>query len=151
MELDYHWLVVRFPRGGIDVVFEAAGNDVMALLPRSSQRPHAVVSITLKEGAQVSVDGYGWVFYNALEPEMEKWVNENAEIFPGVSLQAFLNGDAFTFVVPDSVDIAAKMLNEAFLLEPFEYPYGEEHSYDISRYTDLLDRMKSKERFMPAP
>lgn len=132
------------------MAFEEAANDVMALLPRAPQRPHTVISVSLKKGAKVSVDGYGWPFHNPHQPQMEKWVNEDAEIFPSVSLLAFLKGSKFTFVVPDNVNMAAKMFNEAALV-PFDYPYGEDHSWDLGRYTSLVEKTKSCEKFMAAP
>lgn len=86
--------------------FEEAGEDFMARFPTAPKSPHTIISVQMNVGAQVEVDGFGLQFSNTAEPVMEGWLNRDESIFPGVTLQTFLNSERFHLLVPDSLPSA---------------------------------------------
>lgn len=150
-QFDHHKLIVKFPRNGTDMDFSAASRDLVSRFPRANvEGNHTLVSVVLKENAMIKVDGYGWIFYNYLAPRMAAWLNENDDTFAGITLQSFLEGRRFSFIVPDRVEITQKVFHDDTLPEPWQYPYGVEHVFDPARYGPLLRATKSEKRFLAA-
>lgn len=131
--------------------FEEAGEDFMARFPTAPKSPHTIISVQMNVGAQVEVDGFGLQFSNTAEPVMEGWLNRDESIFPGVTLQTFLNSERFHLLVPDSLPSAQAAYGDKTNPPPaFSYPYGTEHAYDLSRYGPLLEATKSRHLFLAA-
>ncbi len=148
VQLDWHRIPVKFPRGGFTCTVEDAP---AALATRfGGGKPLALVSVRLKDGERVKVEGFGIPFANYEQPEVAKWVNDNEPIVGGITLLDFLRRDEFHLLVSHRpVDIEKRWTEDA-MPPPFSYPYGTEHDWDLDRYNELLQETESKEQFRPA-
>ena len=148
---DSYRITVIFPRDGVDISYDEANKEITDLFPNAPEKVYTLITFKLKTGKKVRVEGYGWPYHNVDEPEMEKWLNENEPIFSGITLRDFFNGDRFALVYTENPELTKKKFNESNLPEPFKYPYGTEHSYDLARYYDPLpEANKDARRFRAA-
>ncbi|SPO04675.1 uncharacterized protein DNG_07360 [Cephalotrichum gorgonifer] len=146
----HYRIKVKLPRGMYTISIEEADKEVMARLPGAADKPHTIVTIRLNAGAKIGVSGFGWPFHNPYNPTMRGWVNRNEPIFPGVTLKSFLEGNTFSIVTRVTVSTAQAQWDESLLPAPFEYPYGNEHIFDLDRYGPLFEKNKRIATFMPA-
>ncbi|KAL6407075.1 hypothetical protein AUP68_09901 [Ilyonectria robusta] len=126
-------LSVEFPRDLAYFEFEPIDDGRRELIAKPVGEM-SVVKVYLKEGAEVDVEGFGLPFANPGHPA-EAWL-EYPDIAPVVGTKTLLSillQRQFTFIVSLSVgDTKAQLLVD--LPEPFSYPFGTEHSWDIERY-----------------
>jgi hypothetical protein len=119
---------------------------------------YILVSVRLREDAQVRIDGYGLPFRNPEHPEVEGWLNQNTPIVGTLTLLDFLAQRTFYLAMSITPATRVKEWNDARLPLPFNYPYGTDHHWPagnngatgLARYADLLERTKSAEMFRPA-
>lgn len=123
--VDNHRLTIKFPRGGFQTIFEDATLPLMNRFPNAKRRDHGMTVLKVVIGdASVSIQGFGYPFANADNPEVEGWVN-NKPIVDGHTLVDILRSKRFVFVLPKPVAAAAAhTFNPDRLPAPFSYPYG---------------------------
>ncbi|KAF7554912.1 hypothetical protein G7Z17_g2536 [Cylindrodendrum hubeiense] len=149
--LDQHRVTVKFPRGQCAYDFKEASPELLARFPhaKGAKNGLAYVSVRLNDGACVSVEGFGIPFANALDPEVESWINHDAPIVENVTLLDVLRQNHFHFVVANTAQDALRNFSEDRLPPPFKYPYGTNHTWNTDRIQKLLFDTKDKRQFFP--
>lgn len=153
MALDYHCILVKFPRDP-DATFsivEEASPDVVSRFPSAAGRRLSVLKVHLKDGANVTVGGFGTPFANHGDDsaEVDGWVNENQAIVDGLTLLDVLRQRAFTFVVAYSNQQLESQWNSE-LPPPVDYPYGHNHNWGEASAMALSPALRAKEQFKAA-
>lgn len=70
------------------------------------------------------------------DPELEAWVNSNGSI-DGVTLLEALQQETFYLLIANEVGFTRSASSEEHLGSPFDYPFGEDHSWDVGRFEKL--------------
>jgi hypothetical protein len=116
---------------------------------KGAEKGLSLLTVHLQEGARVTVDGFGMPF-NSVDAELNAWVKDNKPIVDDITLLDVLEQENFSFIVAIPAQDTEKHWDEGRLPPPFSYPYGTEHSWDLSRYEGLLREHKSQTQFQPA-
>ncbi|KAK1766326.1 DNA helicase [Phialemonium atrogriseum] len=145
---DLYRITVKFPRGQFSR--SSADMTVRNYLPSAVQASKnlTILIVDVHADAEVTVEGFGMPFTNPGHPS-EGWINKDEAIIDKVTLLDILQQRHFAFVVgltADSVDFA---WDPMALGDPFSYPYGTEHSWDMARYKTMLLKTKGHQ-FAPA-
>lgn len=103
----------------------------------------SVVEVCLKEGAKVVVEGFGIPFSNAGQP-VHEWLTLPATtlVCGDMTFVDILMQDHFTFVVQHPSGILRSRWTPQRLSDPFSYPYGNEHGWDMDRYRKQIYQNK---------
>ncbi|KAH7316633.1 P-loop containing nucleoside triphosphate hydrolase protein [Stachybotrys elegans] len=139
---DLHRITIKFPHGAYDLDIEGAPQAVFDLFPNLGKKdsgetkPLSLVRITLREGAQPTITGFGLPFANATDPEVEGWVNGNKPVVQSTTLTDMLRQRVFLLVVPATPDLTSKYIGK--FPPPFSYPYGQEQTWDLGRFKELI-------------
>lgn len=146
-------MVIRFPYGGFETFVEAAPPTLLARFPNSRQAKNGtatLVSVHLKDGFQVELDGFGLPYANPEDTEVEGWVNNNKPILQGYTLLDILQQRNFNLLVDYQPEEVGKNWRVETIPPPHQFPYGTEHRWDIKHLKGLLANAKSKESFLPS-
>lgn len=140
-------ITVKFPRGGFEY---SVGEVSESLRERLTGEKLATLCVSLKPGSKVIIEGYGLPFSNAQVP-CHEWLNRDGVISGDTTLLDFLEHREFRLVVPVFPKILENLCSASLTLmpEPFAYPYGDQHIWDITRYDAMQQDMKGKQ-FAPA-
>lgn len=109
-----------------------------------------MVTVRLDDGFDVEVEGFGIPYANKMDPQLELWVNNNSPIAHNVTLMDILRQREFMFIVAEAEAHISKRLDPSRLAEPFNYPYGNVHDWDMERYMMQQESLAYQESFLPA-
>ncbi|KAL7931497.1 P-loop containing nucleoside triphosphate hydrolase protein [Trichoderma chlorosporum] len=110
---------------------------LLAALPEST-KTLSRLDVYLKDGARVTVKGYGKPFANSHHPS-HGWINHNEPIEGNQTLLDIIEQRNFSFVVAAPTNPLENQWSQE-LPGPFRYPYGKQHSWSIGRYMEQLCR-----------
>lgn len=149
---DWHRITVKFPRGKFQSFVEEASVPLLARFPnaKAAQKGLGLVTVHLRDDAEVTIDGFGIPFANPSDAELEGWVNDNKAIADGHTLLDILQQRKFFFLVAYPCREIGKKWVEDLLPPPLSYPYGTEHDWNVPRFKRLLQENKSPNAFQPA-
>ncbi|KAL6407100.1 hypothetical protein AUP68_09926 [Ilyonectria robusta] len=135
-------LNVVFPSNGMIIVVEDL-EDKALLETINVKGAMSVVEVCLKEGAKVMVEGFGIPFSNAGQP-VHEWLTLPATtpVCGDMTFVDILMQDHFTFVVQHPSGILRDRWTPQRLSDPFSYPYGDEHCWDMDRYRKQIYQNK---------
>jgi len=153
-QFDSHRIIIKFPRDGIFSTFDPASSEVLSKFPNLAdsvrKKGLTAMSVHLRHDVSVKVDGFGIPFANVGDPVVAGWVNENKPIAGNATLLSVLQRERIDVLVANPVFAIEKEWDESRLPPPFDYGYGNEHSWKLGRYKKLLEETKSKQQFLPA-
>ncbi|KAJ4246496.1 hypothetical protein NW757_009545 [Fusarium falciforme] len=138
---------IKFPRGRITYSVDPLDDEMQELFPGAT-RLLFLTQVSLRDGSEVTVEGYGLPFANPGHPG-EGWLNKPRPIVGGKTLIDIIEPYHFTFVVHKPCDVLRRDWHEDQMPPPFCYPYGMVHDWDIKRFDDLICRNKGHQ-FWPA-
>lgn len=133
---DVRTIRIKFPRGRITYSVDPLEDKMQGLFP-SATRMLSLVQVSLQDGSEVTVEGYGLPFANPGHPS-EGWLNKMSPIIGGKTLVDIIEQRRFTFVVHKPCDVLRRDWHENQMPAPFCYPYGTVHDWDIERFDDLI-------------
>lgn len=108
------------PRGQYGVTVQAASDDMRARFPGLT-KALTVVEISLRDGATLSVHGFGMPFRNDGHPA-QGMLLEGAPIVPGVTLRDVLEQRRFVTVHATPLPPIQRIMDEALLPPPLRVP-----------------------------
>ncbi len=149
---DRYMVDVKLPLGDFARSFADAADkpDVLARFPDAKKGKGGLTLLEIHlDTAEITVDGFGCPFANAEDPEVEGWINDGKPIVESHSLIDILRTKDFYLVVAFGVKETEKEWAEGRMPPPFAYPYGNEHSFEVDRMKELLQKHKGG-RFRPA-
>ncbi|KAJ4178378.1 hypothetical protein NW755_013217 [Fusarium falciforme] len=138
---------IKFPRGRITYSVDPLDDEMQELF-LGATRLLFLTQVSLRDGSEVTVEGYGLPFANPGHPG-EGWLNKPRPIVGGKTLIDIIEPYHFTFVVHKPCDVLRRDWHEDQMPPPFCYPYGMVHDWDIKRFDDLICRNKGHQ-FWPA-
>jgi hypothetical protein len=112
-----------------------------------SQEKLCTVTIRLHEDAVCDIRGYGIPYRHAGDPILNDIINADEPFHRGQSLMdIFLRATKFRCAVM-TYDNSLKRVHR--IPPPFSYPYGDDHSWDVEKYRNLLIATRSTSQFTP--
>lgn len=141
---EWHTITVKFPRGGYLCSFEEAPTSVIERFISSPkvQRGLTIMRVRLRDGAQVTIVGFGMPFANADDTEVEGWVNESRPIVENYTLMDILSQRNFTIILTGRPEEATRDFAEESLPPPFVFPYGSEQGWNEDLFKELIRNNK---------
>ncbi|SCV38782.1 uncharacterized protein FFFS_05971 [Fusarium fujikuroi] len=134
-------LRVKFPHE-IEVSFRAATQEEISKLPKTKEAM-SWVEVTLKKGAEISVEGFGLPFANASHPAHEWFQHpDSAHVIGGKTLLGLLQQERFSFIASDPHPSLQVKMDVPSIPAKFDYGYGDIHSWDLERYMKQLSEIK---------
>ncbi|KAK1835642.1 P-loop containing nucleoside triphosphate hydrolase protein [Podospora conica] len=136
-----HLIKVIFPRGGYTSTVTDVGGNITLADPLQKLEPLLRVEVNLDRDAEVR--GLGMPFANDGHPS-HGWVNEDAPLVsghPNSTLRRVLSSRKVTFLITGKFKGCGgvqKRLSHDYLPPPFSYPYGEDHSWNMARYDEII-------------
>jgi len=159
-EATEHVVEARFPRDGITVSCDNNLAGVRARFPAefvAKATNVTVMKISLKEGQECTINGYGMPYANLEDEEqngenakLAGWVNGGQPIVGSHTLSGILRSREFCFVVcapPEG--LRKRFAMELEFRPPFSYPYGTDHSWNVEKFKELLQKHKSTRNTRP--
>nr|RBQ85985.1 hypothetical protein FVER53263_06599 [Fusarium verticillioides] len=140
-----HHITIEFPPRGFTLTFHDLTSDEKSAL--SNHLPedasgYKIIDINCK--ASTIVTGFGLPFHGANEA-VDNWVNKHTPIAGVTSLPDILQRQTFTLLIEaTSVEItrAASTINSQLI--PRDYGYGEQHWWDMNRYSKQIPANRGK-------
>ena len=148
-QLDEHRIRVRFPRGKFTSFCSDASLETLARFPKA-EKDLAELHVILRDGGRVEVDGFGMPYANQEHPSLSSWLNNNTPIVDGVTLVDLLRSNIFHFIVTHPKTSLENDWNVNRLRPPFNYPYGDEHGWNIDRDCAILEANRSNSQLRAA-
>jgi hypothetical protein len=144
-------LVVKLPNDRFQLAFEPVTPELLPLFPQPEGSPAALtlIRLSLVGDAQAEVDGFGMPFYCADE-EVNRWVNEYKPVLDNFGLLDFFSQKVFQAVVSTPISALKSKFGSVTSLPKFEYPFGNNFSWDIPRLKAVLAKAKLKNQFEAA-
>ena len=140
---------MRFPRDKFDCFYSEASPATAALFPKDGEKL-SELKVVLKYGGMVEVDGFGMPYDNQEHEFLHDWVNRNAPIIVDVTIVDLISSNRFHFVVDCPYHALLHNFHKDRLSPPSNYPYGNEHGWNIDRDCAILAANKSKHQFRAA-
>ncbi|KAF5533609.1 hypothetical protein FNAPI_12626 [Fusarium napiforme] len=144
-ESGLHHITIELPRLGFTLTFHDLTSDEKSALsnhlPEDTSR-YKIIDIKCK--ASTTVTGFGLPFHGANE-DVDNWVNKHAPIAGVTSLPEILQRQSFTLLIEaTSFEIArvASTINSQLI--PGGYGYGEQHWWDMDRYSKQIPANRGK-------
>lgn len=131
---------VKFPRGQFARFVEGLPAETYKRFPALTPDRAAVLRVFLKD-AKITVEGFYKPFANS-QHVSEDWLLRYGPIVENVSLLNILQQDRFTFVIPLPAKVIVGQWNESLLPPPAKLPYGQVHSWSLSRYETQMQNIK---------
>ncbi|KAF5548331.1 hypothetical protein FPHYL_9946 [Fusarium phyllophilum] len=134
-----HHITIELPPRGFTLTFHNLTTDEKTAL--SNHLPedtsgYKIVEINCK--ASTTVTGFGLPFHGANET-VDAWVNQHTSIKDIISLPDILRQNTFTLLVKaTSIEITRAVSTINSQLIPGDYGYGEEHWWDMGRYSKQI-------------
>ncbi|KAH6681022.1 P-loop containing nucleoside triphosphate hydrolase protein [Plectosphaerella plurivora] len=146
VESNIHRVTVKFPRGGYTLKVEPSDGDW-----KSSELPTmSFVTVTLAPGVTTTIKGLGMPYVN-INKALDSFVNRNALLGRShLTLEQLVSQKVIKLVVKGTPDSIASEFSEDTLPEPFNYPYGDDHSFSVDRFSKILNTAASATTFTPA-
>ncbi|KAF7547026.1 hypothetical protein G7Z17_g7999 [Cylindrodendrum hubeiense] len=138
--VDFARVAVKFPRGQTAIQIAPLDPTSAALFPTITAQM-SIVSVDILNGARVQVEGFGIPFANPGHLT-EDWLLRHLPIAAGKTLLDILDLHCFDFIVNAPANAATSGLDESKLPPPFSYPYGKDHSWNLSKYQALVEKEK---------
>ncbi|KAK1659631.1 P-loop containing nucleoside triphosphate hydrolase protein [Colletotrichum godetiae] len=144
-------IVIRFHREKWTQKFEEASPELLSRFPALQKGPGTTIitfSSDVDDDDRVSIEGLGMAYINKSEPELEKFVNENGSLH-GVTLSDFIRRKTFhVFMIRKGTPThIQKGFGFERLPPSFDYPYGDDHSFNPERCVELLAKNPRKKAF----
>lgn len=133
-------LRVKFPREHTEVSMETPSPQLLSQFP--DQKALFLFKVELKNGARVTVDGFGVPFADPANPGTEAILNDNAAVVDNIGLLELLSQDCFRLVMPAKNKKLPSLFSMKRLPEPFSYPYGAVEEFAEEKYSALLAEHK---------
>ncbi|KAJ4156283.1 hypothetical protein NW754_007907 [Fusarium falciforme] len=111
---------IKFPRGRITYSVDPLDDEMQELFPGAT-RLLFLTQVSLRDGSEVTVEGYGLPFANPGHPG-EGWLNKPRPIVGGKTLIDIIEPYHFTFVVHKPCDVLRRDWHEDQMPPPFCYP-----------------------------
>ncbi|KAG5821598.1 hypothetical protein H9Q74_000056 [Fusarium xylarioides] len=140
-ESGLHHITIELPPRGFTLTFHDLTTDEKSAL--SNHLPedtsgYKIVEINCK--ASTTVTGFGLPFHGANET-VDAWVNQHTPIKDVISLPDILRQNTFTLLIKaTSIEITRAVSTIKYQLIPSDYGYGEEHWWDMDRYSKQIPR-----------
>ncbi|KAM0553141.1 hypothetical protein ACHAPJ_007428 [Fusarium lateritium] len=140
--LDTHRLEVKFPRN-FRYDIRDASEWLYEQFPNPKRTKDGLCYVRVQLGhSKVTINGFGIPFANVEDLEVEDWVKDNAPVAGPHTLLDILKQTTFYLVVPTTMDLTIKLLDIERLPSPFSYPYGDDQSWELTRFKSLLQANK---------
>ncbi|KAK1983079.1 hypothetical protein LZ30DRAFT_780837 [Colletotrichum cereale] len=142
-------IIIKLPRGDCTYEFDTAGSDLAARFPKAKNNNLSLMTIHMRENSEIDVLGYGLPFGNKSEPALEAWMNENQPIIDDITLAKLISQKSFYLVFAMKAEIMEMVYDEAHLAEPFNYPFGLKHRYNLELYEKIWRGITRNKPFRP--